>query len=119
MAVKIDPFLGLSYGEDKGGDDWNVWMDTNLVKLGMVVNIGVESATTTTPQPVVNGQRWLIPVGATGIWAGEVGQIACAIEGTYTYLTPSFGWRVTTSDTKVFYVYDGSSWVDEDDYGTL
>lgn len=119
MAVKYDPFLGLGYGEDKGADDWNVWMDLNLTKLGMVVNIGVSSATTTAPQPIVNGERWLIPTGATGAWSTHVGELACAIEGTYSYVVPAFGWRITAEDTGVFYVYDGSSWLDEDDFGTL
>lgn len=119
MTLKIDPFLGLGYGEDKGSDDWNIWMDTNLTKIGMSTQIGVKSATTTTPAAVVNGERWLIPTGATGVWAAHAGKLACALEGTYTYVTPSTGWRVVAEDTSVRYFHNGVQWLDEDDYGDL
>ena len=119
MPVKTEPFSGLSYGDDFGADNWNVWMDPNLVTLGATLHIHVESATTTTPASVVNGERWIVPSGATGIWSSHVGKIACAIEGTYTYIPPRAGMRATVSDSGVFLVYDGTDWVDEDDYGTL
>ena len=119
MTLKVDPFLGLGYGEDKGSDNWNIWMDTNLTKVGMTVQIGVKSATTTTPAAVVNGERWLIPAGATGAWASNIGKLACALEGTYTYVTPNTGWRVVAEDTSVRYFHNGVQWLDEDDYGDL
>lgn len=119
MTTKIDPFLGLQYGEDKGADDWNVWNDTNLVLIGSTQHIYVKSATTTTPAAVVNGERWIVPTGATGIWASHVGEIACAIEGTYTYVTPKLGMRAIAEDTADHLFYFGSAWNDEDDYGSL
>lgn len=119
MAAKTDPFLGLGYGDPKGSDNWNVWMDENLVTLGANMHLNVESATTTTPAAVVNGQRWLIPSGATGAWSSHIGEIACAVEGSYRYLTPVENMRVVVKDTDLLYVYLGSAWVDEDDYGTL
>ena len=119
MAVKYDPFSGFGYGEDLGASDRNVWMDINLTRLGATLNISVKSSTTTTPQPIVNGERWLIPTGATGIWAAHVGKIVCALEGSYTYITPTSGWRLRVEDSSRLLYHDGTSFVDEDDYGTI
>lgn len=119
MVAKTDPFLGLGYGDPKGSDNWNIWMDDNLILLGETINVSVASATTTTPASIVNGQRWLIPVGASGTWSSHVGELACAVEGSYRYVIPASGWRVTVEDTGVLMYHDGTSFVDEDDYGTL
>lgn len=119
MVAKTDPFLGLGYGDPKGSDNWNIWMDENIVRLGASINLGVESATTTTPATVVDGQRWLIPAGATGIWSTHIGEIACAVEGTYLYLTPTVGWRVVAKDTGTSYTYRTAAWTVDGDYGTF
>ena len=119
MTTKIDPFLGLQYGDIKGADNWHIWNDSNLILLGSTQHIYVKSATTTTPAAVVNGERWIVPAGATGIWASHIGEVACAIEGTYTYVAPKLGMRAITEDTAEHLLYFGSTWQDEDDYGTL
>jgi len=119
MVAKTDPFLGLGYGDPKGSDNWHIWMDENLILLGEIINIAVESASTGTPAPIVNGQRWLVPAGATGIWSTHVGKIACTVEGGYRYLVPAQGWRVSVKDTGALMYHDGATFVDEDDYGTL
>jgi hypothetical protein len=119
MVARTDPFLGLGYGDPKGTDNWHVWMDENLVSLGANIHVSVESATTTTPAAVVNGQRWLIPVGATGAWSTHIGELACAVESSYRYVLPKENMRVVVKDTGSLYIYFNSAWSDEDDYGTL
>lgn len=119
MPAKIEPFLGLSYGAPQGEDNWNIWSDENTLTLGQVLHIRVMSATTTAPQPVVNGERWLIPSGATGVWASHIGEVACAVEGTFRYALPRAGMRITVTDTAKHLYYTGSAWADFDDYGTL
>ncbi len=119
MATKIDPFLGLQYGDAKGADNWHIWNDSNLILLGSTQHIYVKSASTTTHAAVVNGERWIVPAGATGIWASHVGEIACAIEGTYSYVAPKLGMRAVVEDTEQRLLFISSSWIDEDDYGVL
>ena len=119
MPIKTDPFSGLSYGDDYGADNWNVWNDTNLVTIGATLHINVKSATTTTPASIVNGERWIIPSGASGIWSSHVGKLACALEGSYTYVSPRKGMEALVDDTGYFLYYNGSAWVDTGDYGTL
>lgn len=119
MTIKIDPFSGLQYGEDKGADNWNIWMDSNLLQIGATLNIAVQSATTTAPASIVNGQRWIIPAGATGVWAAHVGKLAFAAEGSYTYLPAVAGMYAQVLDTETFLTYNGSAWIDPDDFGTL
>lgn len=119
MTTKTDPFLGLQYGDVNGAENWHIWNDTNLILIGSTQHIYVKSATTTTPAAVVNGERWIVPAGATGIWASHVGEIACAIEGTYNYFTPAAGFRAVVEDTEQHIFFDGLAWQDEDDYGVL
>ena len=71
----------------------------------------VESATTTTPPTIVNGESYLIPTGATGVWSGKAGQIASAESAAWSYKTPSEGWQAFAKDTDTESYYDGSSWV--------
>lgn len=113
MTTKTDPFLGLQYGDVKGADNWNIWADTNLIKIGAVTHIYVKSATTSLPGLVVNGDRYIVPSGPSA------NQIAAGVEGTYNYFTPSAGWRAAVQDTKQFLTFDGTAWLDEDDYGFL
>lgn len=119
MAIKTDPFSGISYGEDKGADNWNIWMDTNLLNIGLLLYSAVESSTTTAPAPIVNGEAWIIPAGATGSWSTHVDEIAYAVEGAYTYIAPIKGMRKRVSDTGIILEYDGAAWIDADDFGTL
>lgn len=51
----------------------------------------VQSLTVTTPPTTVSGdvgKRWIIPAGASGVWAGKTGEIAlCTAAGVWAYLT--------------------------------
>ena len=47
-------------------------MDTNLKRLGTVVSLSVKDRDLATPPASpVNGDRYLIPAGATGVWSGK------------------------------------------------
>lgn len=74
----------------------------------------VESATATTPPTIVNDEAYLIPTGASGVWAAQVGNIAYAVSGVWTYKTPARGWRAFSRDTDAEWHYDGSAWTLED-----
>lgn len=119
MTTKIDPFLGLQYGDVKGADNWHIWNDSNLILLGSTQHIYVKSASTAAPAGVVNGERWIIPTGATGEWSSHIGELACAIEGAYIYGEPKAGMRAIVEDTEQHLLFIGGSWIDEDDYGVL
>lgn len=48
------------------------------------------------------GDAYLIPAGATGIWAANVGKIALWSGSTWTYLTPTDGHGLSLPDGRVF-----------------
>ncbi|MCZ4072714.1 DUF2793 domain-containing protein [Agrobacterium sp. LMR679] len=48
------------------------------------------------------GDAYLIPTGATGIWAGNVGKIAEWTGSAWTYMTPTDGHGVSLPDGRVF-----------------
>ena len=82
MPAITDPNLGLNYGWTLGESGWGAGMDANLKRLGAVVSLSVKDRDLATPPASpVNGDRYLIPAGATGVWSGKTDQIAARIAG--------------------------------------
>lgn len=68
MPAITDPNLGLNYGWTLGESGWGAGMDANLKRLGAVVSLSVKDRDLATPPASpVNGDRYLIPAGATGV----------------------------------------------------
>ena len=80
--------------------------------LDDIVQLSVVSASTTTPPgSPSDGQRWIIPNGATGIWAGKQTQIATWKNGAWRYYSPKTGWRAFNQQTSTLLLFNGSNWV--------
>ena len=62
------------------------------------------------PASPVNGDRYIIPSGATGVWAGKTAQIA-EYTTVWTYYTPAIGWTCYVDDEQKVYSWNGSAWV--------
>lgn len=72
MPAITDPNLGLNYGWTLGESGWGAGMNANLKRLGAVVSLSVKDRDLATPPASpVNGDRYLIPAGATGVWSGK------------------------------------------------
>ncbi|MBW9072240.1 MULTISPECIES: DUF2793 domain-containing protein [Agrobacterium] len=54
------------------------------------------------PGAPASGDTYLIPVGATGIWAANAGKIAQWTGDTWAYLTPPDGHGISLPDGRVF-----------------
>jgi hypothetical protein len=79
-----DPNLGLVYGWTLGESGWHAGMDANLKRLGAIVGLSVASRTTAAPPASpAEGERYIVPIGATGAWAGRTDQIAVRIAGAW------------------------------------
>jgi hypothetical protein len=106
-----DPNLGLTYGWTLGESGWHTGMDANLKRLGAIVGLSVKDRDMTTP-PVsqANGDRYIIPAGATGDWAGKTNQIAVRINGAWEYHVPKVGWLCFVEDEGVLSVYKTTGW---------
>jgi hypothetical protein len=109
--ASTDPNLGLNYGWALGESGWHTGMDANLKRLGAVVGLSVKDRDLTLPpaSPTA-GDRYIIPTGATGAWAGKTDQIAVYISGAWEYYVPKVGWLAYIEDEAVLSVYKTTGW---------
>lgn len=71
-----------------------------------VVRFDVVSRTVAAPPgSPTDGQKWIIPAGGTGAWAGKTNQIAVRAAGAWSYLVPSGGWTAYVDDTELHVGY--------------
>ena len=84
-----------------------------IAALDALVHLSVKSRTTTAPPGTpVDGDRYLVPSGATGSFAGHVNAIATFDSGGWAWLTPKAGWRAYVESEGLFLVFDGVTWKD-------
>lgn len=108
---QLDPNLGLAYGWTLGESGWHTGMDANLKRLGAVVGLSVTSRSTTTPPASpAEGDRYIVPAGATGAWAGRTDQIAVRINGAWEYHAPKVGWLAFIAAEDKLAVYRPGGW---------
>jgi len=110
MASSNDPNLNLFYGWDFRESGWKAGMDANLKKLGAVVHLSVLSMDSDIPASPVNGDRYIVPSGATGDWSSHAGEIAVRVAGAWEYYAPSIGWRAWVQDENAEAVRGASAW---------
>ena len=109
--ASTDPNLGLTYGWTLGESDWHTSMDVNLKRLGAVVGLSVKDRDLTTPPASpVDGDRYLIPAAATGVWAGKTNQIAVRVAIAWEYYVPKVGWLCFIEDEAVLSAYKLAGW---------
>lgn len=89
----------------------NTGMDANLKRLGAVVGLSVTSRTTAAPPASpAEGDRYIVPAGATGAWAGRTDQIAVRIDGAWEYHAPKVGWLAYIAAEDRLAVYKTGGW---------
>ena len=109
--ANIDPNLGLSYGWTLGESGWGTGMDANIKRLGATVGLSVKDRDLTTPPTsTANGDRYLIPAAATGVWAGKTNQIAVRIVGVWEFHAPQIGWLCYIEDEAKLTVFKPAGW---------
>ena len=112
MATKISPGVGLNFGYVTGEDGWGDEVNANWMLLDAVTVPFVKSGTVTVPPTnALEGDRYLIPSGATSVWSTQAGNIAIWYQGKWLYFTPLTGWYQRAWDTRTTYVFDGAAWV--------
>lgn len=114
MAVvpKNSPNLGLFWGWRPGDDQWGDPVNWNWLLLDALVNPScISSKVKTPPESPNEGDKYIIPISATGEWAGRTGQIAYFITGQWNFFEPRQGWRQYIQDEEISLVYLGNTWV--------
>lgn len=111
MAAKQEPNLGLNYGWPLGDSGWNLEMDENLRAVGALVQLSVISATTTAPPSSPSqGDRYIVPAGATGDWAGQTNRVVRYVGTDWEVYTPAVGWRANVEDQIGTLSYTADGW---------
>lgn len=113
MPEYIAPNLSTRWGWDIGEDGWGPDMNLNLLVFDSLIQGAVISRTITAPPGAAQGAIYIIPVGATGEWAGKTGQVAIMLPLGWVYFVPHVGWRFWVIAENLFVRYTGSSWVSE------
>ncbi len=68
------------------------------------------SKTAAVPASPTNGDRYIVPAGAIGAWAGQAGKIAVRIAGAWEFYAPLEGWLAWVTDTTELDVFSSGSW---------
>jgi hypothetical protein len=92
----------------------HVTVNESLARLDAAAQLRVLSSLLLSPPSIgVDGQSYLVPAGATGVWDGRVGQIAVWSNGGWTYLLPKAGWRAWDESRTGYLVFDGTGWTSD------
>lgn len=84
-----------------------------LLALDAVVQLHVISRTETAPPAVsTDGNRYLVPVGATGDFEGKDNRIAAFQDGVYQFYFPQTGWVAYVSSEDIYIYFDGTQWTE-------
>ena len=101
----------MLFRSNTGESGWAAGMDANLKRLGAVVGLSVKDRDLATPPASpANGDRYIVPAAATGVWSGKTDQIAVRIAGAWEYHVPKIGWTCFIEDEDVLAVYKPTGW---------
>ncbi|EAQ03095.1 hypothetical protein OB2597_13163 [Pseudooceanicola batsensis HTCC2597] len=85
-----------------------------LLALDALVQLGVLSADTAAePADPAEGDRYILPAGATGAWSGRDGDLAMRAGEGWVFLAPRAGWSAWVADTGQTLRHDGTGWSPE------
>lgn len=82
-----------------------------LMRLDALVQLSAISDSLSTP-PVspAEGDAYVIPAGANGVWTGKTGQIALWQDGGWLFIIPRQGWRIWIANAAALRVFHNSAW---------
>jgi hypothetical protein len=67
---------------------------------------------TAPPASPADGDAYLVKAGATGLWTGQNGKLAAALDGAWRFYPPFTGLSLYVADEQKLIVFDGSAWLD-------
>lgn len=112
MAALEGPNLSINYGWALGEDGWNTGMDQNLKLIDALLQLSViDKDLATPPGSPTDGDRYIIPAGASGAWSGHTNHIAVRVVGTWEFHVPVEGFIAWVQDEDKQYTFNGTTWV--------
>ncbi len=80
--------------------------------LDGIVQLSVKGRDLTAPPASpADGDRYIVALGATGVWAGWDLNVAFRVDGAWLRLPPRTGWRAWVEDEGLLLLYNGSAWI--------
>ena len=70
----------------------------------------IDRALASPPDSPSEGDRYIVPAGATGAWATEEGSIAAWQDGSWAFYAPREGWIAWVAAEDALFVFDGGTW---------
>ncbi|MBL6938825.1 MAG: DUF2793 domain-containing protein [Alphaproteobacteria bacterium] len=64
------------------------------------------------PASPADGDAYLVNAAAAGVWTGQSGKIAAALDGAWRFYPPFTGLSLYVADEQKLIVFDGASWLD-------
>lgn len=82
-----------------------------MAVLDQLVQPAVLSRTTTAPPASPDeGDAYIVGASATGVWSGKDGNLACWLNGGWSYRAPADGWLAYVTDMAEFAVFQSGNW---------
>lgn len=86
-------------------------LNDSFWRLDSVVQMAIISRTTSAPPAApIQGDRYIIPAGATGDWAGRTHHVAYRSPEGWEYRIPRPGWRAWSLIDAELLVFTGTAW---------
>lgn len=84
--------------------------------LDMVVQLSVlDWALSDPPDVPIEGDRYIVGPGPTGVWAGQAGKVAVWSSGAWDFLAPVQGWTAWVAAVSRPVTWTGAGWSDASD----
>lgn len=84
-----------------------------LARLDVAVQLAVIARDLSAPPASpAQGDRYLVPAGATGAWAGQGGNIAVYDMNTWVFQAPVAGWAARVLSEDALVRFDGTDWLE-------
>jgi len=89
----------------------HVTVNEALTRLDVLCLLAVKSrAVSAPPGGAAEGDRHVVPAGATGDWAGMGGRIAVRVNGGWDFIAAKSGWRAWVEDEAIEIVFASGAW---------
>ncbi len=98
------PFLAASQSQK------HVTVNETILMIDQLVHCSVARPDAGAPPSASEGERFIVPAGATGPWAAHVNAVAIWQDGGWRFHAPAKGWVVWSGDDQSLLVFSGSAW---------
>ena len=100
------PYIQASQAQKHVTHNEAIRLLDGMIQLGVV-----SQGLTAPPGSPIDGERYIVGSGATGLWAGWDLNVAFWVDGAWVRLIPRVGWLAYVIGSSGFYSWNGTAWV--------